>query len=164
MDCWKNCRMHSQRYAAARGSGGIVVPYPEGPHGLHCRAGLPLGRKSGILVHAPAPDVLRQHLGRRWMCDCLRNGNSFRCISGPALPLLCAHDDRHSVFPRSDDDESDAMGVRRRMVSCCTDSRYSHSANNLPESRCQEICIESHHPSSVQAGICIVYERIPGSI
>ena len=134
--------MRHQRNAAARCGGGAAVSDTEWAHGCYDQAGLPLGRRRGFLAYTPTPYAVRRHLGGCGLRDRAGDGNGLRSISGPAVPVLCPHDDRHPLFPGRYDAEPDAVGEWRNVVFDYCVGFHSCSASSFPETRCAKICLK----------------------
>ena len=87
-------------------------------------------------------DAVRRHLGGHGLRDRAGDGNGLRSISGPAVPVLCPHDDRHPLFPGRYDAEPDAVGEWRNVVFDYCVGFHACSASSFPETRCAKICLK----------------------
>ena len=121
---------------------GAAVSDSERAHARLCRAMVPMGGWRGFLAYAPTPYAVRWYLGGRGLRDRAGDGNGLRSISGPAVPVLCPHDDRHPLFPGRYDAEPDAVGEWRNVVFGYCVGFHACSASSFPETRCAKICLK----------------------
>ena len=68
--------------------------------------------------------------------------NGLRCLSRPAVPVLCPDDDRHPLFPGRYDAEPDAVGEWCRLAAGHFAYYYDCSPSPFPETRCAKICLK----------------------